>query len=86
MLDMAYATMTSGDEVMRNAFLLLTALNNAASLFAIFAAVFGSRRALRGHWVIALLLLLLGYFAILLVRDFVAPRAMEWYIVRSYTG
>jgi hypothetical protein len=83
-LDRAYATMTGGDDTIRSGMLLMAALNNVVSLIAIFAAIFSARLALWGRWVIALVIPLLGYMAILFAGRFVAPYLFDWYIARSY--
>lgn len=83
MMDWAYMTLSAENDMVYNGMLLMAAAYNVVLIIVILAAVYGARRALRGRWVSALVIPIVGYIAILLVRDTVAPYLFNWYLARA---
>ena len=83
MMDWAYTTLDVENDMVYNGMLLMAASCNIVLILVILAAVFGARRALRGRWVSALVIPMIGYIAILFVRDTVAPYLFNWYLAHA---
>ena len=83
MMDLAYTTLVVENDVVYHGMLLMAASYNIVLILVICAAVFGARRAFRGRWVTALFIPIIGYIAVLLVRDNVAPFLFNWYLAHA---